>query len=206
MKRYHLMVGKKAKDFLPIIIETYPVAGVFSIGKSSLDHELVKTYELGVNTNNFSNPVELAESIIEELNQYRKLWQGKLLVSLIEGELVDNLAFYLVAQTLEVESYLISNNQIFVLSPLDINRISEDENAILEYLYKEKSVESLGKIVVALNWGDEKDVNEIARAAYAVNKLSKKEYVTRIKEGRAVKVVINDSGIQYFRLFKRKNS
>jgi len=201
MKCYHLIFGQYLEKTIPIIIEQYSIAGILLIGAEEPNLSFLNVQKINLNPSSFNNPILLASAIINEIERVEITTRERIQVAIVGTNPLEILSLYMVAQSLNSSAYTIIENNIILLPPLNISKITGDELKILNHLSKAECVDSMGELVERLEWGKKENPNMIAKVAYCVRKLRSKKLIDTLKEGRTVQLKITDAGKQHVQLF-----
>ena len=117
MKYSQLIFEEYLEEFLPIIVQNYSISEVYVIGFQTPQISFLKIHLININPNNFTNPILLSSAIIKEIVNNGYLENNQLQVGIIGNNPIQILSMYLVAQSLNSNSYMIINQQITILPP-----------------------------------------------------------------------------------------
>jgi DNA-binding MarR family transcriptional regulator len=196
MKKYHLLFEKDLKKTLPKIVEEFSITGLYIIGDELPDLPYFKRWLIKLTKRIDETPFTLAEAIIDEVLKLSEEVRKNLSIAISGSNILETTAMVLVAQTFEIEAYLV-DQEILPLFPFKLDRIKGDDLMILAYLYEVNEAESLGQIAHKLKFGDDKDKKAIARVSYSIKKLETREFVVTLKAKRAIHTKITLKGKQY---------
>ena len=214
MKTVHIILGDMVEKMLPIIVKSYPVNLIISIGTSNLDTHLFDIKQI-TNYNAYSEHLTDVREIVNHLHDSIKKilltdanenTQTQLYVCIASLKSLEGIMMNLLSQSLKITSYYLNSkdSSLIELYPLRIEHLSPLEFKVLELIYKNTSIESLRELLEISGMDVSDPIKATAKVGYIINKLARSSFVKRSKNGRSVQVEVTPQGRQHILMFSKK--
>jgi DNA-binding MarR family transcriptional regulator len=212
METIHIIIGDMLDKMLPVIIKSYPINLIISLGKFTLESPLFDIQEI-VEFDDYKSTIADIREIINLLRQkinpiISKQVSGKenqVYVCLTSDLSNETIIMNYLSQSLKSTAYYLKDSVLIELYPYRIEKLSPLENKVLDQIYQMKSIDSLKELLDIIKFDETDYPKATAKMGYIINKLARASFVTRSKDGRSVQVEITPQGKQFVLLF-RNNS
>ncbi|OLS19183.1 MAG: hypothetical protein HeimC2_42240 [Candidatus Heimdallarchaeota archaeon LC_2] len=213
METVHIILGNMVEQLLPIVVKSYSINLIISIGKPNLETPLFEIHQLDefdyykddiTDIREIVNKLLIAlQNILPEKSDRKKF---VLFVCVSSEYTKESLMMQYLSQALNCVSYYLEKSVLIELYPYRIETISPLEFKVLELIFKAKRVDSLKELLDAVDLNETDYTKATAKMGYVINKLSRANFVERSKDGRSVQVRITPQGEQHLLLFSSRLS